>query len=277
MCISQTNVFQLLSSGLFAKMHTPAVRSLSPISEQDSTHKEYGDDFTTICTQCNKVLLPSLTKGPGISIRASREEDGQWVLPEDIPASYTVKRRHSHGLCRSCFNNMNEDLISSAPPFTNPRTSILSKSLSSTEFCQHLLPSKPKRILIVDDNRLQRQIHKRMAEQAGYECDAVQDGAQALELIQKHSYYLVMMDLIMSPMDGWTAAKKIRTSLLLTLGFPSSLPKIVAVTGMQIDEQLSKQCKDAGMDEVVQKPINTELLNKVLHKHSVVSAMKADR
>jgi CheY-like chemotaxis protein len=116
-----------------------------------------------------------------------------------------------------------------------------------------------------------------MVEQAGYDCDACADGEQALELVQKHSYFLVMMDLVMSPMDGWTTTKKIRASLFQSLGFTSSTPKIVAVTGLQIDEKLSKQCKDAGMDDVVQKPITPQLLSKALHKHSFQPAMKLDR
>ena len=107
-----------------------------------------------------------------------------------------------------------------------------------------------------------------MIEHLGYECDAAENGEEGLKLIEKHSYSFILMDLIMSPMDGWTTSKKIKSSLLLSLGFSSSFPKIIAVTGLNVDEKLVKQCNDAGMEEVLHKPISTVMLNKVLHKHS---------
>jgi len=150
---------------------------------------------------------------------------------------------------------------------------------------------------VVDDNRLQRQVHKRMVENAGYECDAASDGTQALEMIlqRRNSYSLILMDLVMYPMDGYTAARKIRSSLLLQ-GFgcsssssssssssPSSsslpliLPKIVAVTGSVVDERLQGQCKDAGMEEIVRKPMNPGSLNRILLKHSIGQSTLPDR
>lgn len=318
MCITQQNVLQLLVSDLFAKMHTPvrAHRSLTTqetkpeiIKEKEintniytSTHKEYGEgckSTTTMCTQCKRVFLPSLLdngngKKSGISIRLSKEEDDQWVTSDEFNVLPTTCL--SHGLCNSCFNDINTNLLTSAfstlstssPSSSNflsnnnninkttfslssssspPRSrSFLSKSVSSPQLSRHL-PSRPKRILIVDDNRLQRQIHKRMVENAGYECDVAYSGAQALELVQKHNYSLILMDLVMSPMDGWTTTRKIRHSLLLSVGSSFQLPKIVAVTGLRVEEELKEKCLQAGMDEVLQKPISTEIINNVLQKY----------
>lgn len=129
----------------------------------------------------------------------------------------------------------------------------------------------------MDDNKLQRQIHKRIVEQAGYECDVAVSGEQALELVQKHSYSFILMDLIMSPMDGWTASKKIRSSLMQALGFSSSSPKIIAVTGLNADEGVMKKCKDAGIDDVLHKPISTPMLKKVFHNQTCTPAIKLDR
>jgi len=279
-----------------ATEHTPT--SNNNCSNNNKTHKEYGEDnTTTICTQCKKVLLPPKNNNninnTGISIRLSNDGDKLANYVEKLTISLSTTHLNlSHGLCRSCFNNINSDLLSSASmELSNSnnnntnnnnnndeikidrRKSILTKSLSSPQFSRHL-PSRPKRVLIVDDNNLQRLIHKRMIEHAGYECDVAISGSQALELVQKHSYSFILMDLIMSPLDGWTTSKKIKSSLFQTLGFSSSFPKIIAVTGLNIDEKLTKQCFDAGMEDVLHKPISPEMLKKALHKHSPV---KVDR
>jgi len=247
--------------------HTQPFTNITIVPKTTRIHKEYGEPFTTICTQCKRVLLPSLVNPSGISIRLTKEEDDQWINSDDLSVSQPISSCLSHGLCRSCFNNMDADLLTTTTSTTSTRIrSALSKSVSSPQLLRHM-PSRPNRVLIVDDNRLQRQIHQRMVEQAGYDCDVAFGGAQALELVEKHTYSLILMDLVMSPLDGWTTAKKIRSSLLQTIGFNSST-RIVAVTGLRVDDSLKKECTDSGMDEVVQKPISPAQLNKVLNKHT---------
>jgi len=254
--------------------------TIEQTSNNNLKHKEYGEEYTTttatttVCTQCKQVIVPSISKGPGI--RCSSEEIHLSASFDRLQLSQSAPHL-SHGLCRTCYDNIDSYLLSSAASEYknknnnndnyNPRKTILSKSLSSPQFSRHL-PSRPKRVLIVDDNNLQRLIHKRIVEQAGYDCDIAFSGIQALELVQKHSYSFILMDLIMSPMDGWTTAKKIKLYLIQSLGFSSSSPKIIAVTGLAIEENLIKQCKDAGMDDVLHKPISTTILKNVFHKSS---------
>lgn len=274
------------------RSRTPSsTATIEQTSNNNKKHKEYGEEYTTtatttVCTQCKQVIVSSISKGPGI--RCSSEEIQLSASFDRLQLSQSAPHL-SHGLCQTCYNNINSYLLSSAASEyknknnnndnnndnnnnnNNPRKTILSKSLSSPQFSRHL-PSRPKRVLIVDDNNLQRLIHKRIVEQAGYDCDIAFSGIQALELIQKHSYSFILMDLIMSPMDGWTTAKKIKLSLIQSLGFSSSSPKIIAVTGLAIEENLIKQCKDAGMDDVLHKPISTTILNNVFHKLPISSS-----
>lgn len=119
---------------------------------------------------------------------------------------------------------------------------------------------------MVDDNKLQRQIHKRMVEQAGYQCDVAASGAQAIELVQKHSYSLILMDLMMGELDGWSTSKSIKMALLQTVG-PQGMPRIVAVTGMLVDEKVISECTAAGMEEIIQKPVSSGMLKKVLSNY----------
>jgi len=272
-------------------------RSLSPnttLSNESTTrtctHKEYGEhkgkrSYTTMCTQCKRVRQEKLIP-PALSIRLSKdEEEHNWVHADDLTESDSQPTGClTHGLCRSCFNNMDADLtlspLSLGPLIRSPKPSstssrLLSKSLSSPHLTRPLpSPPSPPRVLVVDDNGLQRQIHKRMVEQEGYACDVAISGASAIEMAKKGKYCLVLMDLVMSPLDGWTTAKTIRTfspsvpssSSLFSSSFSS--PSIVAVTGMPVDERLRQECTESGMNDVVQKPISPAILNKLLRKHT---------
>jgi len=122
-------------------------------------------------------------------------------------------------------------------------------------------------VLVVDDNKLQRLIHKRMVEQAGYQCDAVESGEQAIEKAKTTPYSLILMDLMMTGTDGWDTAKTIRRMLTETV-LVHGYPKVVAVTGMRIDDQLIKDCAAAGMDDIVHKPVAPAVLNKLLARYN---------
>jgi CheY-like chemotaxis protein len=275
MCITKpVKSLHIPVSDIISGMHTFPKAMSEPITR---THKEYGDSFTTICTQCKRILFPSLVRSISASISSSEEDNHECEVD---PVEHTSHPCLSHGLCRSCFDNMDADLSSSITP-TTPTGSrrFLSKSLSSPGILRHIFSharSTPARVLIVDDNRLLRQIHKRMVEQAGYECDVAFSGVQALEMVEKHNYALILMDLVMTPLDGLTTTRKIRSSLIQYHHVASQLPKIVAVTGLSVDEKLVGECTSAGMDEVLQKPISPTLLNSVLQKHTS-SRQKIDR
>jgi CheY-like chemotaxis protein len=270
-------------------MHTPVVSAPYLNSLHDPKvlpHKEYGE-VSTVCTQCKRVLLSSLKHG-GVSIRISRDEDDQWINPADFSVPYS--NCLSHGLCGACFSRLDAKLLSipssyppsipsSYPPSTTIHTSairtnksILNKSSNSPQISRISPPSlslpRPLRVLVVDDNRFQRQIHKRMVEQAGFVCDVAVSGEEAVEMARKTPYSLILMDLVMKTMDGWTTSRKIRMAMMEAVGVAGALPKIVAVTGLQVDEKMMQKCKGSGMEEVMQKPVSPSLLHKVLTQHA---------
>lgn len=281
MCISKQT---LLMSDFM-----PSTRILSPtIEPRQCTHKEYGkrkeflengerkelcgekkngEKFTElVCTQCRRVSLPH---SRSISIRLSMEDEEQWVHADDLSATNTNKCQ-SHGLCRTCFNDIDADL--SLLSLDSPRP-ILNKSLSSPDISRSPSPPPAPRVLVVDDNRLQRQIHKRMVDNEGCECEVAISGAQAIDFVKKGKYSVILMDLVMSPQDGWTTSRAIRAlssspSSLSSSPTPSNCPKIVAVTGLNVDEKLREECRLAGMDDVVQKPISPAILKKLLKEHT---------
>ncbi|MBK8232533.1 MAG: response regulator [Candidatus Eisenbacteria bacterium] len=110
-------------------------------------------------------------------------------------------------------------------------------------------PEQRVRILLADDSRVGRLLVQRMIEAWGYDCVAVEDGAQAVAAVRDRDFDLVLMDVQMPTMDGLQAAAEIRA-------LPSARSRIpiLALTGMDSKED-REQCEAAGMDGHVPKPI----------------------
>ncbi len=102
-------------------------------------------------------------------------------------------------------------------------------------------------ILLVEDNELHRELIVRMLELVGYSADVVNSGEEALAAIEEKDYSLILMDLAMPKLDGFATTERIRST-------PISDPYIIAVTALNMDNP-KEQCRQAGMDDVLQKPV----------------------
>lgn len=119
-----------------------------------------------------------------------------------------------------------------------------------------------KKILLVEDNELNREIATAILEEAGFRLDAVQDGTDAVQRMTETpegSYDLILMDIQMPRMDGYTATRKIRA---LSNPKKANIP-IVAMTANAFDEDRQKAFS-AGMNAHIAKPINVTVLIKTL-------------
>lgn len=116
---------------------------------------------------------------------------------------------------------------------------------------------KGQRVLLVEDNVINRLIARELLEQCEIIVDEAQNGEEALEMIRQNPYDLVLMDIQMPLMDGLTATRYIREDPRF-----DRLP-IIAMTAhaMKADYQESLA---AGMQEHVTKPINPELLYETI-------------
>lgn len=113
-----------------------------------------------------------------------------------------------------------------------------------------------KRILLVEDNELNREIAATLLQDAGFEVTEAGDGAQAVELI-KHAapdtYAAILMDIQMPIMDGYTATRQIRQLEDPAL---ANIP-IIAVSANAFEED-KVASRAAGMNGHLAKPMNTE-------------------
>jgi CheY-like chemotaxis protein len=121
-------------------------------------------------------------------------------------------------------------------------------------------PALNGRVLVVDDNSVNRKILARQLELAGASTDTAAGGEEALELWRKGGYDLVLADLQMPTMDGFELARRIRES---EAAERRARTPILAVTASTLEEQEQKS-RAVGMDGLITKPIGIEQLKATL-------------
>ena len=117
-------------------------------------------------------------------------------------------------------------------------------------------PAAPRRVLLVEDDHVNRTIAAFLLQDLGHRVDLAEDGVQAVAMAAATRYDLILMDVQMPRMDGLEATRRIRAA-----GEPR-VP-IVAITANAFDQD-RQACLDAGMDDFVAKPIEPEALRERL-------------
>lgn len=142
-------------------------------------------------------------------------------------------------------------------------------SESSQEAC-----FQGKRVLLAEDNDLNAEIAETILEERGFIVERAADGELCVEELQKkpERYYdMILMDIQMPNMDGYTAAEVIRK-----LKDPRRLTPIVAMTANAFEEDRRKAF-EAGMNAHIAKPINVNAMFETIREILSESADSADR
>ena len=119
-----------------------------------------------------------------------------------------------------------------------------------------------KRVLLVEDNELNREIAQEILGMTGLQIDTAENGRIALDMVTASAdgyYDLVFMDIQMPVMNGYDAARGIRG---LGRGYTDQLP-IIAMTANAFAEDVV-MAKDVGMNEHIAKPLDMEKLEAIL-------------
>ncbi len=139
-------------------------------------------------------------------------------------------------------------------------TVVLPACAEPDDACENMtVQGEAYRILLAEDNDLNRQIIKAMLEQRGHAVTAVADGAEAIRAAVRLEFDAILMDVQMPDMSGYQATKAIRS------GAQALLPPIVALTANVISGE-AERCVQAGMSAYLAKPVNWPLLFETLDR-----------
>lgn len=112
------------------------------------------------------------------------------------------------------------------------------------------------KILVVEDNKINQSVTKRIIEKNNCSCFIVDDGYQALEILNKETFDVILMDINMPLMNGFETTRKIRSKGINT--------PIIALTAFAKDE-ITEDAVSVGMNDIMIKPFEPLSLFKVIN------------
>ena len=158
---------------------------------------------------------------------------GEWIYSTVSPHELPALLERIHSLSITCPDNMVELL---ALPADNEQNDDMM-------------------ILVVDDHPINRRLLADQLNLLGYRCKTANDGVDALSVIKKHHIDIVLSDVNMPNMDGYTLTQNIRQ-----LGL--TLPVIGVTANALADEK--QRCIASGMDSCLSKPVTLEVVKQTL-------------
>jgi len=117
-----------------------------------------------------------------------------------------------------------------------------------------------KHILIVDDNRINQIVTRKILERSKYKCTVMDNGEKAVRIVEKEAFDLILMDINMPVMNGVEATKIIRK-------FNTHTP-IIALTAIDAEE-LKEEILSAGLTDIIIKPYDVMMFLEVLRQNLI--------
>ncbi|WP_378180902.1 response regulator [Aquimarina sp. SS2-1] len=118
------------------------------------------------------------------------------------------------------------------------------------------------KILVAEDNKVNQLVTKNLLKTIGCKCSMVENGLEAVNILKKEAFDLVLMDINMPIMDGMQATLEIRK-------FDTATP-IIALTASELSE-VADECKNAGMNDLINKPLNKKDLRYAIQRNLSVN------
>jgi CheY-like chemotaxis protein len=147
------------------------------------------------------------------------------------------------------------------------------KATANTKLDPSLASRLPLRVLLCDDNVINQKVALRLLQQMGYRAQPANNGVEALTALDKQSYDLIFMDLMMPEMGGLEATTEIRRRQQQQTQFPNYKSPIIIVamtaSAMQGDRE---KCLAAGMDDYLAKPVRLEDMRGIIEKWGAKAA-----
>lgn len=131
------------------------------------------------------------------------------------------------------------------------------------------VPAGTPRVLLVEDNPVNRQLAQKLLELDGFSVDVAENGEVALAALKRARYGLVIMDCQMPVLDGYAASRRIR-ELEADGAMPGRLPIMAMTANAMLGDR--EKCLAAGMDDYLTKPLDRALLRGRVRHHLKLDA-----
>lgn len=128
-------------------------------------------------------------------------------------------------------------------------------------------PLPPAHVLIVEDNAINQMVVANMLESLGLHVTTAGNGVEALDMLEKHAFDLILMDCQMPEMDGYQCTQRIRRDERAHL---ASIPIVALTANAMIEDR--EQCLAAGMSDYLSKPVTMQILHDKLQRWLSASA-----
>lgn len=139
-------------------------------------------------------------------------------------------------------------------------TDVSEPAAAGLAFDDTLAQRLPLRILVAEDNEVNRKVALAMLRRFGYQADIAVNGIAAVEAVRRHRYDLVLMDIQMPEMDGLDATRAISA---LDLAWPH--PRMIGLSANAMAEDI-EAAKRVGMDDYLAKPMSPPALRALIEK-----------
>lgn len=111
------------------------------------------------------------------------------------------------------------------------------------------------KVLVVEDNRINQLVTKKIMEKNHYKCFVVDDGYEALKLLEKETFDIILMDINMPLLNGFETTRLIRNKNIST--------PVIALTAFD-KEEIAEEALSAGLNDIIIKPFDQSKLFKVM-------------
>ncbi len=220
-------------------------------------------DETDISNLCKEVKIDPIIKGTIFILLASPlSQDDKRKYSQFGISHFLIKPVKPSQLHKMMISIVNQEMHGVSLEMSSDETS--DKRYASS--FEAIKDKKQKvSILVVDDNIVNQKVAIGTLKKFGCQIDVAANGLEAVELLKKRSFDLVLMDCQMPVMDGYEAAKQIRILEKKELmAYKEKIP-IIAMTANSMKSDRDR-CMLAGMDDYTSKPIKIEALGEILGK-----------
>jgi signal transduction histidine kinase/CheY-like chemotaxis protein len=169
----------------------------------------------------------------------------------------------SKSLRESCLTAILHQLFADAAANARGFLTRFSLQKVSDSTRRQALPCGRMKVLLVEDNPVNRTLTQRLLEKLGCDVMTANDGEAASSLWQWHPFDLIFMDCVMPRVDGFEATQRLRQ--WEKAQGRRRIP-VVALTASAMEKD-EEHCRQAGMDSFVAKPVNIEMLRAVLEQY----------